>query len=229
MFRVKTEKARAIAKQLFGTALLLGLALAMAALLLFGWLAEDVLEGEKQHFDEAIRALVQEHATPALTAAMRVITLLGSTAFLLALGLLITLIFLVVKWKRSAMLIIFTMAGAFLLNWVLKISFQRERPTPFFDTPLPDSYSFPSGHALLSFCFYGALASIISARTRSLALRIVTWAAAILLAVAIGISRVYLGVHYPSDVMAGFAAAVMWIITTAVVDRFVLLRKQRLD
>jgi undecaprenyl-diphosphatase len=227
MFEIKTGWARGIAKRFFGTTLL-GLALAMAALLLFGWLAEEVLEGDKQHFDDAIRALVQEHATPALTAAMRAITLLGSTAVLLALGLIITLVFLALKHKRSAMLIVFTMAGAFLLNWVLKITFQRERPVPFFDTPLPDSYSFPSGHALLSFCFYGALASIISARTQSLALRVITWGAAILLAIAIGISRIYLGVHYPSDVLAGFAAAIMWIMTTGVVDRFILLRKRRL-
>jgi undecaprenyl-diphosphatase len=110
------------------------------------------------------------------------------------------------------------MAGAVILNFVLKTSFARTRPLPFFDTPLPSSYSFPSGHALFALCFYGVLAWLIAAGIRSQALRISIWTVAVLLVLLIGLSRIYLGVHYPSDVIAGYAASIVWIVAVISAD-----------
>jgi undecaprenyl-diphosphatase len=118
-----------------------------------------------------------------------------------------------------------SMAGALALDLALKYSFHRPRPQPFFGAA-PHSYSFPSGHALCSFCFYAVLAGLIAARTRSLVLRVTAGVAAAVLVIAIGISRIYLGMHYPSDVIAGYLAAAVWVATLLVLDRWRVRRKQ---
>ncbi|HZS04985.1 MAG TPA: phosphatase PAP2 family protein [Blastocatellia bacterium] len=207
-----------------GLTLLFGLAAALGALLFFAWLADEMLEGDTRRFDEATRAAIHQYASPALTSLMRVVTMLGSVTFLAASGLCVATIFLIAGRWRALVMFFITMLGATLLDVTLKLGFRRTRPVPWFDTPLPGSFSFPSGHALGSFCFYGALAAIIAARTRSHIVRIITWALAALLILLIGLSRIYLGVHYPSDVLAGYAAALVWVMVVAFGDR--LLRRR---
>ncbi|HLY91696.1 MAG TPA: phosphatase PAP2 family protein, partial [Candidatus Angelobacter sp.] len=92
---------------------------------------------------------------------------------------------------------------------------------------LPNSYSFPSGHALTSLCFYGVMAGLLSARIKSLPWRIVMWTLAVLLIVSIGLSRIYLGVHYPSDVLAGYLAATLWVTGIIVLDHVRKVRFSR--
>jgi hypothetical protein len=98
-----------------------------------------------------------------------------------------------------------TILGALVLDLSLKYAFHRPRPVPFF-VPAPYTYSFPSGHSLFSFCFYGVLAGLLTRRIRSRRWRVLIWTLAALLVATIGLSRVYLGVHYPSDVIAGYLA-----------------------
>jgi undecaprenyl-diphosphatase len=207
-----------------GLTLLAGLAVAAGALVLFAWLAEEVLEGDTQLFDEQVRARLHQHATPALTAAMRFCTEFGATALLLALCVCIGLALWLRQRRRAALLLLVTLGGALALNALLKLAFHRLRPAPFFGLIAPLSYSFPSGHALLSCSFYGALAAILTARMQSRRGRLCVWAAAALLVALVGLSRVYLGVHYPSDVVAGYAAALIWVLTIALADR--LLRRR---
>ena len=76
-----------------------------------------------------------------------------------------------------------------------------------FSAASPSSYSFPSGHALGSLCFYGILAAILAGRARGRGAEFCIWVATVLLVGMIGLSRIYLGVHYPSDVIAGYCAA----------------------
>jgi undecaprenyl-diphosphatase len=102
------------------------------------------------------------------------------------------------------------------LDQILKLCFHRPRPEAFFGLAIPATYSFPSGHALTATCFYGVLAGLLAARTRPLAGKAGLWALAATLAALIGLSRVYLGVHYPSDVLAGYAAAVVWMAAVRV-------------
>lgn len=207
-----------------GLALLAGLATAAGALALFAWLAEEVLEGDTQAFDEQVRAHLHQHATPALTAAMRVCTEFGATALLLTLCAGICFVLWLRQRRRAALLLLVTLGGALALNETLKLAFHRARPVPFFGLVAPQSYSFPSGHALLSCSFYGALAAILTARLASRWRRLCVWACAALLVVLVGLSRVYLGVHYPSDVVAGYAAALIWVLTTALADRWLRRR-----
>jgi undecaprenyl-diphosphatase len=122
------------------------------------------------------------------------------------------------RWKRAFVLFAITMLGELVLDNVLKAIFQRVRPEAFFDYPLPDSYSFPSGHSFASFCFYGILAWLITARLDNNLLKILIWTAAAILVLLIGTSRVYLGVHHPSDVIAGYLTALIWVMTIALGD-----------
>lgn len=195
-----------------------GLALAAGAFVLFWWLAEEVFEGDARHLDEWVRAAVNGRSTPAMTAAMRGFTYLGSTPFILSVSVVVAAAFYLLKWHRAAALLLVTMAGAFVLNVTLKLLFQRARPDPFFGVAVPDSFSFPSGHTLYSSCLFGTLAVIISGRVRGAA-RVAAWSAAVALVVLVGLSRIYLGVHYPTDVVASYLAASVWILAVAIGDR----------
>jgi undecaprenyl-diphosphatase len=208
-----------------GVWLLCGLALAAGSLLFFAWLADEVLEGSTRAFDESVRSFVNSHASPALTSAMRFVTMLGSTTWLVVLGVCAVAGFLITSRRRAALLFVVTMAGAAALNLILKASFARQRPEAFFDTPLPSSYSFPSGHALFSFCLFGTLAAIVNNRAKGVGIKIAVWVTAAVIVLLVGFSRIYLGVHYPSDVLAGFAGAFVWIMSVASVDRYLVERE----
>jgi undecaprenyl-diphosphatase len=119
------------------------------------------------------------------------------------------------------------MAGASVLDTVLKLAFHRARPEPYFGYVLPESYSFPSGHALFSFCFFTAGAALLAPRLQHSALRWLVWAVAASLILAIGFSRIYLGVHYPSDVLAGYAVGLIWSSVLIVGDRLAHARARR--
>jgi len=204
-------------------AALVSLAIAVFAMLLFSWIATEVREGETARFDLSVRMWIHQFFSPALTRKMVLVSEFG--AKILIIGFLTALIaFSILRWSRAAVWLIITMAGALVLDLSLKYGFHRARPAPFYGLP-PHTYSFPSGHALFSFCFYGVLAGLINDRVRSLALRIVIWIAAALLILAIGFSRIYLGVHYPSDVIAGYLAAALWVSAMIFLDRLRIYRR----
>lgn len=145
---------------------------------------------------------------------------LGSVIFLIILGIIICLIFYKIKWKRQAFLFALALTGEFILSSIIKEIYQRPRPPAFFNYELPASYSFPSGHAFGSFCFYGLLAWLITTHWRSLPARISLWLTASTIIFLIGFSRIYLGVHYPSDVIAGYLAAFLWSLLIVIGDFF---------
>jgi undecaprenyl-diphosphatase len=211
----EAEAAPQPAKLIEGLALA-GLLAAVLSLFLFARLATEVREGETASFDNAVRTWVHQFASPGMTQAMKFVSLLGYD-ILIAELVIAVLIFLRIGWRRAAIWLAVTMAGAVLLDVTLKHVFHRERPVPYFGGA-PHSYSFPSGHALASFCFYGVLAGLIADRVERLSVRIAVGVLAALLVLAIGLSRIYLGVHYPSDVVAGYIAAAMWVGTMLVID-----------
>ncbi len=197
---------------------------AATALLVFGWLANEALAGQPVWFDAAIRNAIHARSFPLLTAFMWGLTQLGSAPFVIAMGALAVWELQVAQRRRAALLLVIAVAGSEALDQILKVIFHRARPEPFFGFAPPVTYSFPSGHALTSACFYGSLAAIIAVRTRPRALRAALWCAAALLAGGIGLSRIYLGVHYPTDVAAGYAAAVIWVSAIGAGDA---LRRRR--
>lgn len=204
--------------------LLLSLAVAILTLLLFSWIAREVLKGDAEHFDLVVRNWVHQFASPVMTRVMTGISMLGQQ-LLIAEFLVAMIIFLALKWRRAAAWLAIAVTGALVLEFSLKLVFQRPRPLAFFGV-LPHGYSFPSGHALVSFCFYGVIAGLLADRTKSRLLEILIWLSAACLVVAIGLSRIYLGVHHPTDVLAGFLAASIWVSSIVALDHIRIMRKQ---
>jgi membrane-associated phospholipid phosphatase len=186
------------------------LGLAIASLVLFSWLADEVLRKHTDRFDDTVRSVIHDFASPGLTALMRFVTNLGDWQVVM----IATLCLLAYLWYRRdnthILVALVTMMGAGILDASLKFAFHRTRPDPFF-IPKPSTYSFPSGHALISLCFYGLLAGTLTHDQRSKWQRGLVWTAAALFITLIGLSRVYLGAHWPSDVLAGYAAALIWM------------------
>jgi membrane-associated phospholipid phosphatase len=170
--------------------------------------------------DEGVAASLHSNASPAATAFVQLVTQLGSTAVLLAVTAVAAGYLARLGRRADAAFLVLAFAGAEALTWSLKALFQRERPS--FDEPIAtaSSFSFPSGHALVSLAVYGALAYVLLDGVRSRRARSACVAGAALMVAAIGFSRLYLGVHYLSDVLAGFAVAVAWLLLIATVRQW---------
>lgn len=189
---------------------LLGALLALtASVWLFGVIAGDVVDEETAN-DHRFANWLHDQATGPLTDAFRVVTFLGSFVALLA----VTLVAVVVLWRRhertDALFVALAFVGAQLLSNGLKLVFQRDRP--FFPDPLAtaSTYSFPSGHALVSLAVYGAVALLLARQLSALGRALLLVGAGVLVT-AIGFSRLYLGVHFLTDVLAGFAVGIAWL------------------
>jgi undecaprenyl-diphosphatase len=182
------------------------------ALILFVWLAREVTRGDAMRLDTPIRNAVHARSSPPLTAAMRGLSLLGSEVGLVPLGAILVWWLVAAKRRRAAVVLAAAALGAEALDQIMKLLFARPRAEPFFGLASPITHSFPSGHAMVSCCFFGVLAAILAAREPSRLKRTGIFAAAALLVALMGFSRVYLGFHYPTDVVAGYAAAVVWLV-----------------
>jgi len=207
-----------------GSVVGVGFIAAASALLFFAWLAEEMLEGDTLLFDNTVRGFVHSHSNGSLTALMRALTYAGSTLVIGTLTVIVLAIFLIGRHWWSTVVFAVMMAGAMLLNFVLKTSFARDRPNTYFDTPVPNSYSFPSGHALFSLCFYVCLAWILTRHMTGRWPKAVVWLFTVLLVCGVGLSRIYLGVHYPSDVIAGYTTALIWLSAVAGADGWLSAR-----
>lgn len=211
-----------------GFLLLGGFLISAAALFSFGWLAEEMLEGDTRRFDSFVRAAVHQHASPGLTRLMTGFSFIGSVATISVLcGALVSAL-LYFRRIRLAALLGITMVGMAALDFSLKLAFHRPRPVAFFGSS-PASYSFPSGHAFGALCFYGVLAAIFAARARGKAAKWCIWTGAVLLIGMIGLSRIYLGVHYPSDVIAGYCAGAVWVGAVGFLDKLLMDRRKETD
>ena len=210
---------------LMETVTLTSLVAAVASLVLFAWIAGSLSHAWVRNFDFSIRNKVHEFATPTLTKWMIWISFVGGDGLIAAAILSVTL-FLAFRRRRAAMWMMVNISGALILDLTLKYSFARLRPTPFF-VPMPRTPSFPSGHSLFSFCFYGVLAGLLADRIDSRRWQVLIWTIAALLVGSIGLSRISLGVHYPSDVVAGYLTGTLWVSTMVALDRMRRRRRER--
>jgi membrane protein DedA with SNARE-associated domain/membrane-associated phospholipid phosphatase len=198
--------------QYLGLHLTVGLLAAAGCLLLFGGLAEDLLTDDPiVRFDRALDDYLHARATRPLTTFFLIVTALGSIEAIVLLGVVVAAI---LAWGRRWLFLgswLAAVAGSAVLNHLLKGLF--DRPRPYFEHPLliETSYSFPSGHAMESFVVYGMLAYFAVLGLRSWKARVAVVFGAALLVMLIGFSRLYLGVHYISDVLAGYAAGGVWL------------------
>ena len=201
------------------------IAVSVALLFLLACIADGVAHSETLRFDNTIREYVHRFASPPMTLVMRAFSVIGGQV-LTALAIMVPLALWWRGMRRASLWLVTTTLGALVLDLSLKYAFHRTRPTPYFGgTPL--TYSFPSGHSLFSFCFYGTLAGLLAARTPSRNLKTLIYVSAGLLILCVGLSRIYLGVHYPTDVIAGYLAAAVWVSAVVMLDRLRLRRKAR--
>lgn len=189
------------------------MALAVSALLLatfanMAW--ETLLTRESAVFDGVVIWLVRYYANPALDSIMLAVSDLGyGYPFIFLLFVVLgTLIFY--RRRLELMSFVLSMGGGAVLNVLLKHLFARSRPD-LFRVVEEVGFSFPSGHSMVSLCFYGMSAFLLSRYLKSWPARFAVFVLAGLLTAAIGVSRIYLGVHYPTDVAAGFIAGGMWL------------------
>ena len=187
--------------------LVLALGLALAGALAFARVAEDYLTNDPlARWDVSFARWLAEHRSTGLTDGVRVVTDLGSPVAALALGAVACLVLYRRRHLADAALLPLVLGGTEILNLALKLSFHRARPEVGFVQL--DTYSFPSGHAMISAAAWGAFAYLAWGRVGRRWLVLATTFLAIVL---IGFSRLYLGVHYLSDVLAGIAAGAAWL------------------
>lgn len=171
-------------------------------------------------FDDAVIHAVQGMEAPWLTAVMKTFTHIGSTAavgLLAAVGLIWLLL---IRHRAQAFLFASVLAGTGIFNQLLKFIFQRERPD-FHRLVEIGGYSFPSGHTMMAFSLYTILAYIIWRNLKTLWSRVLVIAAAAFMIFMIAVSRIYLGVHYPSDIVGGAIASALWLIASiAIYQRY---------
>lgn len=209
--------ARTLARwiSLAGVELVGGLLVLTVAAWVFGAVAEDVVEGDTR-LDTRLADWLHDHASPGWTTFFEGVTWLGNVPTLAAVAL-VAAIALAVKRRRAELqLLLLAAVGTQILTLGLKLGFERERP--FFPDPLAteSSYSFPSGHASVSLAVYGTLGFILARHLDDRRSQIASLVAAALLVGLIGFSRLYLGVHFLSDVVAGFSVGLAWVALCAV-------------
>jgi undecaprenyl-diphosphatase len=205
-------------------ALLISLVLIGAALFAFVRIASEMAEGDTMALDRSILTALRSPADPAipigpkwLPEAMTDLTAFGSTTGLLLVCAAVTIYLLLGRQFRTAAFVFAATAGGMALGGLLKLAYARPRPTLVPHLVDVTSTSFPSGHATDSALVYLTLAALLARNVPERVLRIYLIGIAILLTLLIGSSRVYLGVHWPSDVVAGWTIGAAWALACSLV------------
>ena len=162
---------------------------------------------------------------PWLEGAMRDITSLGSASVLVLITAAVIIYLLLVRRWGTALLTFVAVAGGQVLSSLLKLGIDRPRPELVSHLVTETSLSFPSGHAMLSAVTYLTLGSLAARFLHGRATKIYVLSLAVLTTVLVGVSRIYLGVHWPSDVLAGWCAGFAWAMLCWLAARFLQSRK----
>jgi undecaprenyl-diphosphatase len=199
--------------------LLLALGWALLAALTFARIAEDFLTNDPlARWDVEYARWLAGERTSAGIDAFRIVTFFGGPTVIFVIGAVVSILLYRRGLRRDAALIPLVLVGAQLLNLVLKLAFHRPRPEVAFVHL--ETYSFPSGHAMMSAALYGTLAYLAWCRIRSRRGQSLLLLATSAFVALICFSRLYLGMHYLSDVLAGAAGGVFWLaLSVAVVTR----------
>lgn len=196
-----------------GTFLLLGLGAVAAGVAGFAALANAVARGWTQAADEAVLRWMGRIGTPALDGWALEVTALGGKVVVWMVVLLSSIFLWHSRHHYSAALLWIATLTAGLVSAAFKLGFDRPRPEVFdWRTPHAGLSSFPSGHSTSAVVVYGTLAFLVARLMPTRRLRWLVWGVAAAVVLLIGLSRLYLGVHYPSDVAAGFAAGTAWAV-----------------
>lgn len=178
----------------------------------FGAIAEDVVEGDPiVQIDQQVATWFHQHATPTVTEAARATSFFGSVVWISLASTIVAAFFICRRDWLNVSLIALTMFGGGIHNMVLKHFFHRERPV--LENPLVtlSSYGFPSGHTMGASLLYGLLALLAWKQFKERTARTAFIFVACLFILLIGLTRIYLGAHYLSDVLGALAAGILWL------------------
>jgi membrane-associated phospholipid phosphatase len=202
-----------VARTPTGLTLTLGLIAAGALLWNILELAFEVVTGSPTvGIDRRILNLIEILRTPQLDQVMYLITFLGSEQTIVVLTAVAVLVALVAGRPRNTVLLVLAVVAGTLFFELVKLLVQRPRPLLEDARVIQEGFSFPSGHSTLSATFYGTVAYLVIRNLRQNRWKVLVGVVTALLVLAIGVSRIYLGVHYPSDVLAGWAAGALWMV-----------------
>lgn len=176
---------------------------------IFLGLANQVRDKEPLPGDVAILTHIHTFATPTLNKLFEVITTLGSAPVVIAAIGVASATMWYLKRRRDALFLLFSAGGTAAINIVFKLTFARERPELWQHLVIENGYSFPSGHAMIS----SALALSVIMLVWQTKYRWPAIIFGVLYTLLVGLSRLYLGVHFPSDVIGGWCVSILWIIT----------------
>jgi len=202
-------------KGVLGLYLTAGMAISIALGWGFGAVIQDVVSREELAlFDTPVARFVVVHRSQGMTEAMKLVTLAGDKIVILGL----MILGLAWLWRRTRsvrppLFLLASVMGGYFLAELIKIAVDRARPLG--SLIAESGGSFPSGHSLASVTLYGGVAFAVSRLTKNWALRVWVWAAALFLMLVIGMSRVYLGAHWASDVVGGWAGGAAWLAVCA--------------
>jgi undecaprenyl-diphosphatase len=192
-----------------------GIVVGAGAVAIFAMIASAVAEGLTQSLDERALRWFETNRSAVLDKVMLEITTLGTGVVLVMIVLVASVFLWQTQHKWSVYLLLLGVLGGKLLNTLLKTLYERPRPSVVQWITEVHSASFPSGHAMSSMVVYGSVAYLVGRLEPSAHLRRTTWTLAALVILAIGVSRMYLGVHYPSDIIAGFVGGLAWLAFVA--------------
>jgi membrane-associated phospholipid phosphatase len=207
-------KKRLASLALFSIELIIVWTVFLGSIIVFLFVSKEIFHSKEENFDKKVFDFLNKLIHPSFTKFMEAITFLASKEFIIPASLLILVYFVFIKKHRWFSLKIPVVAiGSISLNLVLKNIFNRPRPL------LPhlvdaSGLSYPSGHAMISFSFYGLLIYMAWHLIPDKTLKWVVCMGLLILIHLIGFSRVYLRVHYASDVMAGFAVGIIWLVVS---------------
>ncbi|PFP25776.1 phosphatase PAP2 family protein [Bacillus sp. AFS073361] len=198
------------------TYLIIAFSLSVVSIIGFSLISLLISDQKIIHFDRIVIDAVQDMETPFLTSVMKFFTFIGSAPFVIVLSLFLLLfLYKVLHHRLELILFVAAIVGSAILNGILKNFFQRVRPE-FHRLIEIEGFSFPSGHAMNAFTVYGIITFLLWRHITSALGRWALIFVSMVMILAIGISRIYLGVHYPSDIMGGYFASAFWI-TTAII------------
>ena len=202
----------------------------------FAWVFEEVADhvqaGATQAFDDAVLRWMGAHHSTALDNIMIEITALGTGTVVIMIVAVAALFLVLTQHKYSAILLLVSTGGGLALNLILKMGFNRPRPAIFIPEVRAVSSSFPSGHAMSAAIVYGTVAYLAARLHKRRWARALIMFLALVVILLICISRLYLGVHYPSDVVAGVSIGLAWaafcMATLEAIQRFGARRDPRI-
>lgn len=194
----------------------------MPLLLVIFLITTKVMVGKELYIDKlAYHFFIEKLRNDKLTTFMKLATKLSNPEVMVVIAIISIMICIkFIKNKKLSLGIILNLVGITLINQMLKFIFKRERPTGYRLIEM-SGYSFPSGHAMASLAFYGLLIYIIKRLVKNKYLKILLIIINIAIIILIGVSRIYLGVHYLSDVLTGYSISIIYLlITTKLLNKY---------